>query len=273
MIPKIIHYCWFGGNPLPESAKKCIASWRKFLPDYEIWQWSEAPLNVNVNDNDDALTAHRSPLNCIADKVMEFNVNIIPYTKEAYEAKKYAFVSDYARYDILHQYGGVYFDTDVEVIAPMDDIIEKGPYMGIEVPAKEEVTPMVNPGLGIGAPAGLPFYKKVLDYYSTLHFLGEDGKPNEVTIVTHTSKVLAESGMNSVNEIQQVAGIWIYPVDYFNPLNDLTGKIEMTQNTRSIHWYSKTWLNQKDSMRNKITRILHRFFGVEFVHKVGNLFR
>lgn len=245
MIPKIIHYCWFGGNPLPESAKKCIDSWRKFLPDYEIKEWNES----------------------------NYDVHKIPYIHEAYEAKKYAFVSDYARYDILHQHGGVYFDTDVEVVKPMDDIIEIGPYMGIEIPAKDGITPMVNPGLGIGAPAGLPFYKKVLDYYSTLHFLGEDGKPNEVTIVTHTSKVLAESGMQPLNEIQQVEGIWIYPVDYFNPLNDLTGVVEKTNNTRSIHWYSKTWLSKSMSLRNKITRVLHRYLGVEFVHKVGNLLR
>lgn len=263
MIPKIIHYCWFGGNPLPESAKKCIASWKKFLPDYEIWAWVEKPLP-------NPLLKEREYL---ADKVIAFDVNCITYTKEAYEAKKYAFVSDYARYDILHLCGGVYFDTDVEVIAPMDDIIEKGPYMGIEIPAKDGITPQVNPGLGIGAPAGLEFYKKVLDYYSTLHFLGEDGKPNEVTIVTHTSKVLAESGMQAVNEIQQVEGIWIYPVDYFNPLNDLTGKIEKTSNTRSIHWYSKTWMNQSASLRNRITRILHRYLGVELVHKIGNLIR
>lgn len=245
MIPKVIHYCWFGGNPIPESAKKCIDSWKKFLPGYEIKEWNES----------------------------NYNVHKIPYIHEAYEARKFAFVSDYARYDILYQYGGVYFDTDVEVIASMDDIIEKGPYMGIEVPAKDGMLPMVNPGLGIGAPAVLEFYKKVLDYYSNLHFLNEDGKLNEVTIVTHTSKVLAESGMQPVNDIQQVDGIWIYPVDYFNPLNDLTGVVEITKNTRSVHWYSKTWLSKSMSMRNKVTRILHRYLGVEFVHKVGSLFR
>lgn len=245
MIPKVIHYCWFGGNPIPESAKKCIDSWKKFLPDYEIKEWNES----------------------------NYNVHKIPYIHEAYEARKFAFVSDYARYDILYQYGGVYFDTDVEVIASMDDIIEKGPYMGIEVPARDGMPPMVNPGLGIGAPAVLEFYKKVLDYYSNLHFLNEDGKLNEVTIVTHTSKVLAESGMQPVNDIQQVDGIWIYPVDYFNPLNDLTGVVEITKNTRSVHWYSKTWLSKSMSMRNKVTRILHRYLGVEFVHKVGSLFR
>lgn len=245
MIPKVIHYCWFGGNPLPESAIKCINSWKKFLPDYEIKEWNES----------------------------NYDVHKIPYIHEAYEARKFAFVSDYARYDILYKEGGLYFDTDVEVIKQLDDIIARGAFMGIEIPAHDEVTPMVNPGLGIGAPAGLEFYKKVLDYYSTLHFLGEDGKPNEVTIVTHTSKVLAESGMQPVNEIQQVEGIWIYPVDYFNPLNDLTGVVEKTNNTRSIHWYSKTWLSKSMSWRNKITRVLHRYLGVEFVHKVGNLLR
>lgn len=104
MIPKKIHYCWFGRKPLPESAKKCIASWKKFFHDYEIIEWNE--------DN--------------------YDVNKIPYIQQAYEAKKYAFVSDYARFDVLYQYGGVYFDTDVEVIRPFEDILEKGAFMGCE---------------------------------------------------------------------------------------------------------------------------------------------
>ena len=104
MIPKIIHYCWFGGNPLPESAKKCIASWRKFLPDYQIKEWNE--------DN--------------------FDVNSIPYTQEAYEAKKYAFVSDYARFWILYKYGGLYFDTDVEVIKSFKELLENEAFAAFE---------------------------------------------------------------------------------------------------------------------------------------------
>jgi len=110
MIPKIIHYCWFGRNPLPASALKCIYSWRKFLPNYEIKEWNE--------DN--------------------FDVNIIPYTREAYEAKKYAFVSDYARFYILYHYGGLYFDTDVEIIKPMDDIVERGNFYGNRVRSKTQ---------------------------------------------------------------------------------------------------------------------------------------
>ena len=123
MIPKIIHYCWFGRNPLPESALKCIASWRKFFPDYEIVEWNE--------DN--------------------FDVNTIPYTAQAYAAKKYAFVSDYARLKILYDHGGLYFDTDVEVIKPFDDILAGGAFMGCELTAAQGCA--VNPGLGLGVSA------------------------------------------------------------------------------------------------------------------------
>ena len=232
-IPSVIHYCWFGPNPLPNSAIKCINSWKKYLPDYEIKEWNE--------DN--------------------FDVNIIPYTKEAYEEKKYAFVSDYARYYILHKEGGVYFDTDVEVIKPLDDIIARGAYMGIEVEATPEKSPLVNPGLGIGAPAGMQFYEEMLNYYQDLHFLGEDGLPNPVTVVIHTTNMLIASGMKNENEHQIVAGINIYPRDYFNPLDDNKGVLNITDNTRSIHWYSKTWMNKQQLLRNRITRVFHRFFG------------
>ena len=167
MIPKIIHYCWFGRNPLPESAQKCIASWRKFLPDYEIKEWNEET----------------------------FDVNIIPYTQQAYEAKKYAFVSDYARFWILYHYGGLYFDTDVEVIKPMDDIIERGPFMGIEKKAFLDGRPMVNPGLGLGAEQGSKFYQKMLDDYAKKSFLMPDGSLNTSTIVEHTTKMLYSVGM------------------------------------------------------------------------------
>lgn len=117
MIPHVIHYCWFGHKPLPRAAKRCIASWRKFFPGWEIREWNE--------DN--------------------FDVNCIPYTAGAYAAGKYAYVSDYARFKILSEHGGVYFDTDVEVIAPFDDILARGGFMGYEEPGE------LNPGLGMAA--------------------------------------------------------------------------------------------------------------------------
>lgn len=234
MIPKIIHYCWFGRNPLPESAQKCIVSWRKFLPDYEIKEWNE--------DN--------------------FDVNIIPYTKEAYEAKKYAFVSDYARFWILYHYGGLYFDTDVEVIKSFDDIVERGPFMGIEMPSAHGHLPLVNPGLGIGATSQMEFYKTVLDAYAGFHFMNADGSLNQKTIVAYTTDILQEYGMKTTNEIQEVAGIWVYPEDFFNPFNDLTGKLKITKNTHSIHWYSKTW-EDVSHLRIWLSRMSHRFFGTK----------
>lgn len=235
MIPKIIHYCWFGRNPLPESAIKCINSWEKFFPDYEIREWNE--------DN--------------------FDVNIIPYTAEAYEAKKHAFVSDYARFWILYHFGGLYFDTDVEVIKPFDDIVERGPFMGIEVDSPNSSTaPLVAPGLGLGAEAGMPFYKEVLDYYQPLHFMTADGKTSTVTVVKHTTAVLTASGMKNENSLQEVCGIWIYPREYFNPLNDNTGVLDITDNTRSIHWYTKTWLPKRNPLKAKLSQWVHRYFGV-----------
>ena len=141
MIPKIIHYCWFGRNPLPELALRCIESWKKFLPDYEIKEWNE--------DN--------------------FDVNIIPYTAQAYKAKKYAFVSDYARFWILYQYGGVYFDTDVEVIKPMEEFIKQGSFMGCENGADGGGL-RVAPGLGLGVESGSELYKEILDKYASFSF-------------------------------------------------------------------------------------------------------
>lgn len=229
MIPKVIHYCWFGRNPLPKSALKCIDSWRKFFPDYEIKEWNE--------DN--------------------FDVNQIPYIKEAYAAMKYAFVSDYARFLILYTHGGVYFDTDVEVVRPMDDLLEKGGFMGVQYEY------FLNPGLGIAAIAKHPIYKALLDHYANLYFIKEDGSYDETTIVVHTTNVLETFGYRKDGHIiQNLDGIYTYPSDFFNPLDDLTGVMRKTKNTRSIHWYSKTWCSNYGPVRTFVTRLFHRWFGV-----------
>ena len=236
MIPKTIHYCWFGGNPLPKSALKCIASWRKFLPDYEIKEWNE--------DN--------------------FDVNIIPYTKQAYEAKKYAFVSDYARFWILYNYGGLYFDTDVEVIKPFDNIINRGAFMGIEKGAAFEGKPMVAPGLGLGVEANHPFYRKMLDYYERTLFLNGDGTLNTHTIVEYTTCQLYAGGMQPTSQLQCVDGIWIYPADVFCPMDSTTGIVKITENTVSIHRYDCSWMDHNilsfrlHLLKNLCNRILNK---------------
>ena len=231
MIPKVIHYCWFGRNPLPSLAIKCIESWRKYLPDYEIKEWNE--------DN--------------------FDVNIIPYTQEAYQVGKYAFVSDYARFWILYKYGGLYFDTDVEVIKPMDDIIARGPFMGCEKDVSDTSVVSVAPGLGL--------YKEILEMYSKLSFVNKDGTYNQKTIVQYTTEILCEYGLKEGNEIQECAGVWIYPKEYFCPL-DQTLTLHITSNTRSIHHYDSSWL----SPQKRIIKKIKRFLGYSFSSKLRRSF-
>ncbi len=231
MIPKVIHYCWFGRNPLPPLAVKCIESWKRYLPDYEIKEWNE--------DN--------------------FDVGIIPYTREAYEARKYAFVSDYARFYILYHHGGLYFDTDVEVIRPMDDIVARGAFMGYENEAKPGATaPAVAPGLGLGCNPGLGLYAEILGLYAGLHFLRPDGGLNLRTVVEYTTELLAAKGLRTVNEVQCVADVWIYPKEYFCPMDYRTHVLEITANTRSIHHYAASWHGARHRLFKLVSKVTGR---------------
>ena len=225
MIPKVIHYCWFGRNPLPELAKKCIESWKKYLPDYEIKEWNE--------DN--------------------FDVNSIPYTKEAYKAKKYAFVSDYARFWILYNYGGIYFDTDVEVIRNMDDIIAKGPYMGCELAPdnNKKLFPAIAPGLGMGVTSGHSLFKEIVDIYKHKHLFNFKGAITETVVTIVTDILKRKKEKLDLCEICKVDGITIYPDEYFCPMVALTGEIKITQNTRTIHHYTATWVDRGTEPRYK----------------------
>ena len=234
MIPKVIHYCWFGGNPLPDIAKKCIVSWKKFFPDYEIKEWNET----------------------------NFDLNCCSYVKEAYEAKKWAFVSDYARFWILYTYGGIYFDTDVEVIKDMSDIIAKGAFMGCENPGKcvPGLGLGVNPGLGLGVNPGLEIYNEIIEDYNKSHFYNNDGTYNYTTVVDRTTLILEKHGFLLNNEIQKVAGVYIYPKDYFCPMDYETGIIEITENSRSIHWYDASWLNDCMKKRKKRSEKIRKKF-------------
>lgn len=232
-IPKIIHYCWFGGNPLPKLAIRCIESWKKYFPDFEIKEWNET----------------------------NFDVNIIPYTAQAYKAKKYAFVSDYARFWILYKYGGLYFDTDVEVVKNMNDIISKGSFMGCENWAQPGATPAqlgVAPGLGLGVTPGLGLIGEILDHYKTLSFLDKYGNPNLETIVEITTKLLCNYGLQNVNEIQNVRGVNIYPKDYFCPIDMVTEKLKISSHTVSIHWYMGSWVEHRQwrNIRSFLRKIL-----------------
>lgn len=245
MIPKIIHYCWFGHGALPPAAQRCIASWRRRFPDYEIKEWNES----------------------------NFDVNLMPFTQEAYAAGKYAFVSDVARFWILEREGGIYFDTDVEVVGDFSDIVARGAFMGIETLSDGTTMPGVNPGLALGAEPGNPVVRSILDHYRTQHYQNANGKKIPGTVVTHTTKVLAEQyGLQPTNELQQLNGVTIYPMDYFNPFNDLTGRMERTKNTRSIHWFAKSW-QDAPMWYFRMTRLLHRIFGTRVLGTFKSFFK
>jgi mannosyltransferase OCH1-like enzyme len=211
MIPKIIHYCWFGGKPLPKSAIKCINSWKKFFPDYEIKEWNES----------------------------NFDINMIPYTKEAYAAKKFAFVSDFARFWILHEHGGIYFDTDVEVIRSMDDIVAKGAFMGFEKQtSKKQLNHYIAPGLGIACSAKHPLWHQIIDCYSAYTSFDM----NTGTVCNIVSRILLSEGASLSGNKETVHNVHLYPADYFCPQAMMGAPIEITENTRSIHHFDGTWL-------------------------------
>lgn len=241
MIPKIIHYCWFGRNPLPKSAIKCIDSWKRFFPGYEIKEWNE--------DN--------------------FDVNMIPYTAEAYRARKYAFVSDYARFWILYHYGGIYFDTDVEAIRTMDDILAKGAFMGCEKDSDGKSYPTVAPGLGMAVEPLNPLIKSMLAVYEESFFENDkNDHPKQdqgfyKTVVDYATDLLKQYGLQPTTGIQSVAGFLIYPKEYFNPLSHIN-QLEVTENTRSIHHYAATWVPKRYQLIRKIVIFLgpdiYRFY-------------
>lgn len=223
MIPKKIHYCWFGGKEKPDSVKKCINSWKHFCPDYEIIEWNES----------------------------NFDIHCMPFVEQAYEAKKFAFVSDVARLMIVYEHGGLYFDTDVEVIKSFDNMLDNKAFLGFEN------NEYVASGLGFGSEAGVEFFKDHIDAYEDKSFVNEDGSYNLIGCPHVATELLVEKGLIQNGQEQIVDGVHIYPVDYFNPFDSITGKLTKTNNTYSIHWYDASWLNQS-AARKKLSRLYHR---------------
>lgn len=241
-IPRVIHYCWFGGNPLPESALRCIESWRRYCPGYEIRRWDEG----------------------------NYSLEGCRYAQQAYQAKKWAFVSDYARFDILHRHGGVYFDTDVELIRPIEDILEAGPFFGVEQNLKDRV--LVAPGLGAAVYPGHPVYAAMVEQYQRMDYLLPDGSENQTTVVAHTTRLLESLGLTDGQQIQQVAGIRIYPWMYFCPMMFETGELTVTEHTRSIHHYTASWLTREQLHFMKASASAKRIFGLKWGSRLGNAY-
>lgn len=232
---KTIHYFWFGGAEKGKVIEKCIASWGKFFPDFEIKEWNESNFDIRQNK----------------------------YISQAYDAKKYAFVSDFARFKILHEQGGLYFDTDVEVIKHFFEFFE------LDAFAAFETDEFVAPGLVLWAKdPGNEILGEILDVYSELEFINSDGSFNTVTICKYFTDLLQKHGLKNDNgTVQKVDSFYVFPREYFCPFDDLTGVMSKTENTCAIHWYAKSWMSKKDIIRNKITRILHRYLGTDFFRK------
>lgn len=207
MIPKVIHYCWFGKQPLPKSVKANIDSWKKNCPDYTIVQWNE--------DN--------------------FDVNKYCFTKEAYEKKQWAFVSDVARLDIIYNNGGIYLDTDVELIKSLDSVLNTQAYFACEDRFS------VATGLGFGAIKYNQFVLSNLKEYCNRHFVNSDGSLNKVLCVDITTHLLFERGFKANNAKQKLNGITIYPSSYFCPIRLGHRNDKVKINTISIHHYNASW--------------------------------
>ena len=218
-IPKIIHYCWFGRNPKPKLAEKCIKSWKKFCPDYEIREWNE--------DNFDVSTAPK-------------------YVRQAYEAKRWAFVSDYVRLRALVELGGVYMDTDVEVIKPLDPYLKHRAFAGFEHPER------IQTGL-LACEPGFPLFREFMAYYDTASFLQEDGTPDVTTNVQILTGLCRTHGLVCNDSFQVVEGLALYPREVFCPVDYDTMKLKKTRKTVTIHWFSGSWHTEEEleAMRQK----------------------
>ncbi len=227
MIPKIIHYCWFGRGEKPELAKKCIASWRKFCPDFALREWNED----------------------------SFDIHCCPYVEEAYGSKKYAFVTDFVRLYALYHYGGIYMDTDVEVVQPLDSFLTHKAFSGFES------AQWVPTGI-MASEAMLPIFKELLDDYRDRHFIKKDGSIDTTTNCVAITNIMLKHGLELNNRQQTIADFTFFPADYFCPFSNETGVLSKTERTVAIHWFNKSWLPKKLRFRLKITRIFHRLFGV-----------
>lgn len=216
MIPKTIHFCWFGRNEKPTLVKKCIESWKAKCPDYRIIEWNEDNFDITQNT----------------------------YAREAYTAKKWAFVTDYARLWIIHKYGGIYLDTDVELLKPLDDLLGNSAFLGWEDTGK------IATGLGFGAEAGNPVIWCMLQDYMNIHFQNLDGSLDTLPCPVRNTKSVAHLLPEKTNydKITRIQDATIYPREYFCPLSADGSTMIKTENTYSIHWFTASWLSPDEKI-------------------------
>ena len=231
MIPKIIHYCWVGNTPKPQSVLYCIESWKKFCPDYEIREWNESNYDFTKNR----------------------------YMKQAYEAKKWGFVPDYARLDIIYEYGGIYLDTDVELVKRIDKLLNQSAFMGFENTGDGEY--FINCGHGFGAEPRHEIIGAARELYENIQFVNEDGTYNMLPSPHYTTQTLKKYGLVQVNKDQELPKMMIYASDVLCPKNFRTGKIHQSSRTISIHHFTASWMDERIKEELKRQQRLERCLG------------
>lgn len=265
-IPKVINYCWFGNKPLDKKSIKCIESWKKYCPDYQIKCWNES----------------------------NFRVDICKYVKQAYDREKWAFVADYARIWILYNNGGLYFDTDVELIRPIDEILSNGSFFGVEkinndgykqkilleivakaelklnckptnINIKDEIRDLqygINPGLGVGVAPRSKILEEMLMIYNNSSLVNAKGELIPINIVDITTIIFMMHGIHDFTKISTLKVndeiINVYPKEYFCPLDYTNGNLDITSNTYSIHHYNESWLSGAKKCENAIVRFYNK---------------
>ena len=232
MIPKIIHYCWFGNNPMPKLERRCIRSWKKYCKDYEFIKWDES----------------------------NFDVNAYEFTKEAYKEKKWAFVSDFVRLYALVTFGGIYLDTDIELLKSIDNLLLVNSFSGFEDDK------LIAAGI-MGCEKGNKIFENFFSYYKEYSFR-KDNALKMISIPTILTNICKSRGIKIENKYQEIGGLTIFPSEYFYPKNYETGLTEITSNTYSIHHYSASWFDKKKKRqlkkvwrKNRIRKILISIFG------------
>ena len=230
-IPKIIHYCWFGGKPLPKDVQRNIETWKENCPDYQIMRWDESSFDLDSN----------------------------AYTKEAYEAKKWAFITDYVRLFALYTYGGIYMDTDVEVLKPLDLFLQEPGFSGFE---RKNAVPT---GI-MGAKKGNAFIELLLTDYVDRHFKKSDGQLDLTTNVKLITQKAVQCGLKLNNKKQMVKDFVFYPTDYFCPKDYRTLELNITPNTYTIHHFNGSWNTQK-TLRSSIKSKMPKFC-LKFISKI-----
>lgn len=238
-IPKTIYYCWFGKNKKNRLFEKCKQSWEKYLPDYKI---------IEINEDN-------------------FNIHMNKYVEGAYKKKKWAFVSDYARLWCIHKHGGIYFDTDVELIKPFDP-------SNIKTFFCLQDENYINTGLGFGSRSNNKIIKKMLDDYEGIKFIKSDGTLNlESCPVRNTRSVAEYFTKNDIYKLQSINDIIIFPSEYFCPIDFETKKMTVTKKTIAIHWFDGTWLSVSEKVKIFLEKNIIKIFGYNFFRKLKHVLK